>query len=243
MSKFYVKGKVLPVFAAVCFCTLFIAFRPTQVKRDNILTPAERQAGWVLLFDGRTTTGWRPYNRKPQDSWEILAGQLHCKSKGVTNRADLMTITQYDNFELQFDWKIDKGANSGVVYRVIETSQPSYETGPEYQLIDDEGYPDKLEDWQKSGSDYAMHPPLVLASKPAGEYNHTKIIVNGAHVQHWLNSRKVADFELWTDEWKALKEKSKWKDAANYGMAKKGFIALQDHGGGIWFKNIKLRKL
>jgi Domain of Unknown Function (DUF1080). len=243
MSKFFAKGYVLPVFVAACISTLFLAFSPAQVKRDNTLTPAEKQAGWILLFDGKTTTGWRAYNRQPQDSWEVLAGQLHCKSKGVANRADLMTIAQYDNYELQFDWKVDKGANSGVIYRVIETSQASYETGLEYQLIDDEGYPDKLEDWQKSGSDYAMHPPLVLASKPAGEYNHSKIIVNGAHVQHWLNSRKVADFHLWTPEWKELKEKSKWKDAANYGMAKKGFIALQDHGGGIWFKNIKLRKL
>lgn len=242
MAKNYIAKKVLPVFAAIGVCTLFFAFSSYQV-RDNTLTPAEKQAGWTLLFDGKTTTGWRPYNRKPQDSWEVVGGQLHCKDKGVKNRADMITITQYDNFELQFDWKVDKGANSGLVYRVIETSQPSYETGPEYQLIDDEGYPEKLEEWQKSGADYAMHPPLVVASKPAGEYNHTKIIVNGAHVQHWLNARKVSDFELWTPEWNALKEKSKWKDAKNYGMAKKGFIGLQDHGGGIWFKNIKLRKL
>jgi Domain of Unknown Function (DUF1080). len=243
MSKFYVKGYVLPVFVAVCICTLFPAFSPAQVKRDNTLTPEEKQQGWILLFDGKTTNGWRSYNRKPQDSWEVLAGQLHCKIRGVTNRADLMTVAQYDNYELKFDWKIEKGANSGVLYRVIETSQPAYETGPEYQLIDDEGYPEKLEDWQKSGSDYAMHPPMVLASKPAGEYNHSKIVVKGAHVQHWLNSRKVADFYLWTPEWKELKAKSKWKDAVNYGMAKKGFIVLQDHGGGVWFKNIKLRKL
>jgi hypothetical protein len=242
MSKNHIAKKVLPVFAAIGMCTLFFAFSPDQV-RNNTLTPAEKKAGWILLFDGKTTTGWRAYNHKPQNSWEVVNGQLHCKDKNVKNRADLITITRYDNFELQFDWKVDKGANSGLVYRVIETSQPSYETGPEYQLIDDEGYAEKLEEWQKSGADYAMHPPLVLASKPAGEYNHTKIIVNGAHVQHWLNARKVCDFELWTPEWNALKEKSKWKDAKNYGMAKKGFIALQDHGGGIWFKNIKLRKL
>ena len=88
-----------------------------------------------------------------------------------------------------------------------------------------------------------MHPPLVLASKPAGEYNHSKIIVKGAHVEQWLNDKKVADFNAWTPEWQQLKEKGKWKDAKDYGMAKKGYIALQDHGGGIWFKNIKLRRL
>jgi hypothetical protein len=242
MSKKYKIGKVVPVFAALFLCALIVAFKPLQVKRDNTLTLEEKKAGWVLLFDGKTTNGWRTYGKKPQDSWEVLFGQLHCKSK-ATKRADLMTVTQYDNFELQFDWKVEKGANSGVVWRVIETSGASYETGPEYQLIDDEGYPEKLEEWQKSGADYGMHPPMVLASKPAGEYNHTKLIVNGAHVQHWLNSRKVADFELWSDDWKELKSKSKWKDLANYGMAQKGFIALQDHGGGIYFKNIKLRKL
>jgi hypothetical protein len=242
MSKKHKIGRFMPVFAALCVCMLIAAFKPFQVKRDNTLTPAEKKEGWVLLFDGKTTNGWRSYGKKTQDSWEVLFGQLHCKTK-AKNRADLMTVSQYDNFELQFDWKVEKGANSGVVWRVIETSGASYETGPEYQLIDDEGYPEKLEEWQKSGSDYGMHPPMVLASKPAGEYNHTKLIVNGAHVQHWLNARKVADFELWSPAWQELKSKSKWKDLANYGMAKKGFIALQDHGGGIYFKNIKLRKL
>lgn len=221
-----------------------MAFRPFQEK-DNMLSPAEKKAGWKLLFNGNNTTGWRAYNRKPYDSWEVVNAQLHCKTKEqqVTQRADLITVDQYDNFELQLDWKVDKGANSGIIYRVQETSGPSYETGPEYQLIDDEGYSEKLEDWQKSGSDYAMHPPTALAAKPVGEYNHTRIVVNGAHVEHWLNEKKVAEFDLWTPEWQALKQKGKWKDAAAYGMAKKGYIALQDHGGGIWFKNIKVRKL
>jgi hypothetical protein len=220
----------------------FMAFAPFQAK-DNTLTPAEQKAGWILLFDGKTTKGWKPYGSQPADGWEVVNGQLHCKEGEVAHRADFMTTEQYDNFELTFDWKINKGFNSGVIYRVEEGDRASYETGPEYQLIDDEGYPDKLEDWQKSGSDYAMHPPTSVEAKPAGEYNQTKIIVNGAHVEHWLNGKKVVDFDLWTPEWNALKEKSKWKDAKLYGMIKKGNIALQDHGGGIWFKNIKLHKL
>ncbi len=215
---------------------------PMQTK-DNTLSAKEKKEGWQLLFDGKTVNGWKPYNNKPSDGWEVVNGELHCKENNVQHRADLVTVDAYADFELSFDWKVGTGANSGVMYRVVESDQPAYVTGPEYQLIDDAGYKHKLEDAQKSGSDYAMHPPSVLAAKPAGEYNHTVILLKGSHVEHWLNGKKVVDFELWTPEWQALKEKSKWKDAAGYGMAKQGLIALQDHGGGIWFKNIKIRKL
>jgi hypothetical protein len=244
MPNTILTKKQLPFYATSLISLALFAFSAYQGK-DNVLTPAEKKAGWVLLFNGRDTSGWRAYNHKPYDSWEVVNGQLHCKTKeqNVQQRADLITVQQYDNFEIQFDWKVDKGANSGVIYHVLETSGPSYETGPEYQLIDDEGYPQKLEAWQKSGADYAMHPPLSLAAKPAGEYNHSSIMVKGPHVEHWLNGKIVADFDLWTPQWQQLKAAGKWKDAKDYGMAKKGYIALQDHGGGIWFKNIKLRKL
>jgi hypothetical protein len=238
-----ITTKNLMLFSATILSSAFLGASLPGQEKNNILTDQERQAGWVLLFNGQDTNGWRGYNNKAFDSWEVIDGQLFCKSKDVKQRADLITVDQYDNFELSIDWKVDKGANSGIIYRVEETSGPSHETGPEYQLIDDEGYPQKLEAWQKSGSDYAMYPPLELASKPAGEYNHTTIIVKGAHVEHWLNGKKVVDYEFWTPAWKELKEKGKWKNAKAYGMAKKGYIALQDHGGGIWFKNIKLRKL
>lgn len=227
---------------AILSTALLGAFQPDQEK-DNTLTADEKKAGWSLLFNGKNTDQWRAYSNKPFDSWTVTNGQLYCKAKDVKQRADLITIDQYDNFELALDWKVEKGANSGIIYRVVETSALSHETGPEYQLIDDEGYTQKLESWQKSGSGYAMYPPLELAAKPAGEYNHTTIVVKGPHVEHWLNGKKVVDYDLWTPAWNELKEKGKWKDAKAYGLAKKGHIALQDHGGGIWFKNIKLRKL
>jgi Domain of Unknown Function (DUF1080) len=212
-------------------------------EKDNILTDAEKKSGWQLLFDGKTTKGWRMYQNVTADGWQVVNGELISKKDGVTKRADLITAEQYDNFELVFDWKVEKGANSGVIYRALENDRPSFESGPEYQIIDDNGYADKLEDWQKSGADYAMHPPSTLAAKPVGQYNRTKIVANGSHVEHWLNGVKVVDFELWTPEWQQLKENGKWKDAKNYAMAKKGHIALQDHGGGVRFKNIKLRRL
>ncbi|WP_242696218.1 3-keto-disaccharide hydrolase [Longitalea luteola] len=234
--------KLMLFFATILSSAFSGAFQPEQEK-DNVLTAAEKRAGWVLLFNGQNTDGWRGYGNKPFDSWEVTNGQLYCKAKDVTQRADLMTIDQYDNFELSVDWKVDKGANSGIIYRVQETSGPSHVTGPEYQLIDDEGYPHKLEAWQKSGADYAMYPPLEIAAKPAGEYNHTTILVNGAHVEHWLNGKKVVEYDLWTPDWQKLKAEGKWSAAKAFGLAKKGHIAFQDHGGGIWFKNVKLRKL
>jgi len=217
-------------------------FVPTK-GTDNTLTDAEKKSGWALLFDGKTTSSWRTYQNLPDDSWEVLSGELHCKKDGVQHRADLVTKDQYASFELQLDWKVSKAANSGILYHVQETKKSSYETGPEYQLIDDLGYTEKIEDWQKSGADYAMHPPSKIVSKPAGEYNHSRLLVNGAHVEHWLNGVKIVDFIAWTPEWQKLKATGKWKDYPDYGMAKTGVIALQDHGGGIWMKNIKIKKL
>jgi hypothetical protein len=229
------------VFAAA---TILLAsfFAPAQ-KADNTLTDAEKKSGWVLLFDGKTTDKWRTYQNLPADSWEVVNGELHCKKEGATKHDDLVTKEEYPSFELSIDWKIEKGGNSGLLYHVLETHKGAYETGPEYQLIDDLGFVGKLENWQRSGADYAMHPPSKAAAKPVGQYNHTRILVNGAHVEHWLNGVKVADFNAWTPEWEKLKAASKWKDYPDYGKSKTGVIDLQDHDGGIWFKNIKIRKI
>jgi len=212
-------------------------------QKDNTLSKKEKKEGWVLLFDGESTKGWRIYQNKKADDWDVKNGELYCKVEGVTNRADLITTDQYENFELQIDWKIAPKENSGIIYMVTEDNPASYLSGPEYQLIDDIGYPDKLSDKQLSGANYDMNAPSAKVSKPAGEYNHTKIVINNGHVEHWLNGTKVVDYQLWTDEWKKLKAISKWKDVKPYGMSKKGYIALQDHGGGVAFKNIKIKPL
>lgn len=229
----------------LCFAALgFILQTP-----DNQLTDAEKKQGWVLLFDGKSISDWRTYKNLPDNSWEVVDGQLHCKSntEGVTERADLVTKNSYSSFEFQVDWKVATASNSGLLYHVLETKKNAYETGPEYQMIDDVGFDEKLEDWQKSGADYAMHPPSRLMSKPADEYNHTLLVVNGSHVEQWLNGVKVVDFYAWTPEWDKLKAAGKWKDYPDYGISKTGLIDLQNHidsknrGGGLWFKNIKIR--
>ncbi|WP_276500795.1 3-keto-disaccharide hydrolase [Terrimonas pollutisoli] len=222
--------------------TLFSFYK----QKDNTLTSEEKKAGWQLLFDGKTTNGWRMYQNKPADCWGVKNGELYCKGSETDKsdlRADIITKDQYENFELSIDWKIAPKGNSGIMYHVTEEQNAAYLTGPEYQLIDDEGYPDKLENWQKTGADYAMYTAVKNAAKPVGEYNTTKIVVKGAHREHWLNGVKVVEFEAWSDDWKKRKSEGKWKDTPSYGMAKKGYICLQDHGSGVWFKNIKLRKL
>jgi len=221
---------------------LFISFMPYQQK-DNTLSEREKKEGWKLLFDGTTTNGWRHFKNKEADCWEVLNGELHCKETGVTKRADLITTDQFENFELLIDWKISPKYNSGIMYLVTEENNATFESGPEYQLIDDKCYPGKLSSKQLTASNYDMHAPSADFTKPPGEYNHTRIVVNKGHVEHWLNGARVVAYELWSAEWNQLKAGSKWKDVKNYGMSKKGHIALQDHGGGVYFKNIKIKLL
>jgi len=218
----------------------------SQQQKVNMLTDKEKNDGWQLLFDGNTMNGWRTYQNKISNSWEIVNGEIHCKGSQTDKsdkRADLISTGQYENFELSLDWKISKGGNSGIMYHVTEAYEAPYESGPEYQLLDDVGFSDKLEEWQKTGADYAMYTASSRPIKPVGEYNNTKIIFNNGHVEHWLNGVKVLEFEAWSADWNDRKNKGKWKDYPGYGMAKTGFICLQDHGSEAWFRNIKIKKL
>ena len=235
--------KILSVVFLLPASVLFFSF---QDKKENQLTPEEKKAGWKLLFDGKSMKGWRTYKNKIGNSWEVKDGELHCKGSATDKtdkRADLIVTGKYSNFELSIEWKISKTGNSGIMYHVTEKYDDPYLSGPEYQLIDDDGYPEKLEDWQKTGADYAMHTTTSKPTKPVGEFNQTKIIFNRGHVEHWLNGVKVLEFEAWTKDWNERKAAGKWKDAKGYGMSRSGYICLQDHGSEIWFKNIKIKPL
>lgn len=211
----------------------------------NKLTKNEKQESWRLLFDGKTTKGWRGFKQDTiGEGWVVRDGSLVTLGKGGDLGGDIITEEQFENFELKLEWKISQGGNSGIFFRVIEGDYSTvYATGPEYQIIDDISFPQKLKNWQTSGANYAMHPPRNAKIKPVGEWNNSRILVNQSHVEHWLNEVKVVDYTLWTEEWNELVKKSKWKDYPDYGMAKKGHISLQDHGSMIWFRNIKIRVL
>ncbi len=200
--------------------------------------------GWELLFDGKSVSNWKTFNGGAVTGWKIINGELHNSGVGSDHGGDIITKKQYTNFELYLEWKVTPESNSGIFFHVQEgLTNAIYESGPEYQLIDDKGWPTQLEAHQYSGANYAMHVPQNAKVVPIDEWNTTRIIVNGPHVEHWLNGKEVVEYELWTDEWKALKAKSKWAEAPNYGMSKTGHIGLQDHGGLTMFRNMKIREL
>ena len=216
------------------------------MKNDSTHTADQSKEGWKDIFDGKTLNGWRTYKNKPTDAWSVADGNLYCKGNETNKsdmRADLITNDQYENFELELDWKISKGGNSGIMYMVTEEFDAPYQSGPEYQIIDEANFSSKLETWQKLAANYAMDTAVGAEPKPFGDWNHTKIVVDKGHVEHWLNDKKVVDYELWTDEWKKKKAQGKWKDTPGYGMSKKGHIAVQDHGSEAWFRNIRVREL
>lgn len=218
---------------------------PSTVAEPNELSEAEQADGWKLLFNGENMDGWRTYKGREQDSWEVVDGTLHCKPEGAAEkRADILTVDQYDDFDLVFDWKIAPTDNSGVIYRATEEFDQAYLSGPEYQVIDDKGYPDPLTATQTSASNYDMHAaPDDKPINPPGQWNTGRIVAKGNHIEHWLNGTKVVEYEINSPEWKELKEGSKWKDAAGYGASPKGHIDLQDHGGEVWYRNIKIKTL
>lgn len=217
-----------------------------MAAKDNTLTPSEKKSGWKLLFDGKSLNGWRTYQNKAANSWSVKDGVFYCKGSSTDKsdmRADMISEKQYENFDLSIDWKISPQGNSGILYLVTEEFKAAYLSGPEYQIIDDVNFPQKLEDWQKTGANYAMDPAPTAAPKPVGQWNTTRIVVNKGHVQHWLNGKKLLEYQMWTDEWKKKKTEGKWKDAPGYGVSKKGHIGLQDHGSEAWFKNLKIKEL
>jgi len=211
------------------------------------LTEQEKLNGWKLLFDGQSLNGWKNFNAPGISGWAVEDGCLAASGTGGDLTGYIITEEQYDNFELAFDWKIAAEGNSGVIYHVIESEKfkTPYLTGPVYQLLDDVGFPQKVEDWQMTGADYAMHvaDPAVKKLNPLGEWNSARIVFDNGHVEHWLNGSKIVEFEAWTSDWFHLKNSGKWASAPEYGLSGTGYIALQDHGSKVWFRNMRIKEL
>jgi hypothetical protein len=222
--------------------TLFFSFAYSQSEKINILSEAEKKDGWQLLFNGQNLAGWKTFQGKEITGWRVINGVLNNSGVGSDHGGDIITKEKFQNFELYLEWKIASKSNSGIFIHVNEKiGKAIYESGPEYQLLDDKGWPDKLHDNQYSGSNYGMHAPKNAVVKDLEEWNQTRIIVDGTHVQHYLNGVKIVDYYLWDTDWNQRKSTGKWKDYPYYGLAKKGHIGLQDHGGLAQFRNIKVR--
>lgn len=228
------------VLSTLCMLVVFMC----NAQKLNKLSKKEKKSGWELLFNGKNFEGWKIFQGGEVQGWKVIDGVMNNSGVGSDHGGDIITTEQYQDFELFIEWKIASKSNSGIFIHVQEgDSKKIYQTGPEYQLLDDKGWPSKLDDAQYSGANYAMHKPIGAEVKQIDEWNTTRIIVHGSKVQHFLNGKKVVEYDLWTEEWNEVKKNSKWKNQPFYGMAKKGHIGLQDHGGLTQFRNIKIKKL
>jgi len=213
-------------------------------EKLNTLSEAEIEEGWELLFDGESLDNWKLFNGGEVTGWKIMDGILENSGVGSDHGGDIITKKQYKDFELSLEWNVAPESNSGIFFHVEEGEvEALYQSGPEYQLIDDNGWPTELEASQYSGANYAMHVPEGTEKVSANTWNTSKIIVEGAHVEHWLNGTKVVEYELWSDDWHERKAACKWAEEPHYGMSEIGSIGLQDHGGLTKFRNIKIKEL
>lgn len=219
----------------------------------NKLTEMEKEQGWKLLFDGETTNGWHNFNKETiGSSWKVVDGTLtldvemredgHWQAK---DGGDIISEGEYENYELTLEWKIQACGNSGIMYNVVETEEFDYpwQTGPEMQILDNACHPDAKFVTHRAGDLYDMIACKYVTVKPAGEWNQVRLVVNNGKTEHWLNGRKVVEFTMFTPEWNEMIANSKFKDMEGFGQARKGRIALQDHGDKVWFRNIKIREL
>jgi hypothetical protein len=212
----------------------------SAASKVNTVSSEERASGWRLLFDGQTTKGWRGFKQQTMpDGWQAADGTL----ARVNKAGDIITDEEFDSFELSIDWKISPGGNSGIFYRATEDVDPIYEGAPEYQVLDNTTHHDGQSPLTSAGSDYALYPPARDVTRPVGQWNVTRIIVNGNHVEHWMNGEKLLEYELGSADWKERVAKSKFATMPNYGKAARGHIGLQDHGDPVWYRNIKIRPL
>jgi hypothetical protein len=222
--------------ALLTLCGLLPAAEP------NHLSETERAEGWKLLFDGQSPAGWHTFKKTtfPAKGWEAKEGWLHCLGQ---NGGDLISAAEFEDFELQWEWRLAANGNSGLKYFISETR--SSPIGHEYQLIDDDRNEDaKLANGKRlTGGLYDVLKPVGAKAKPMGEVNQSRILVKGNHVEHWLNGEKVLEYECGSEAMKAAVAASKFKNTPGFGQKIKGHFLLQDHHSEVWFRNLKIREL
>jgi hypothetical protein len=196
--------------------------------------------GWRPLFDGKTLDGWRGYKKDvAPEGWQVQDGALVRLGKG----GDIVTTEEFGDFELALEWKVAEGGNSGIFYRALETSAEIWHNAPEYQVLDNARHKDGASALTSTGACYALYPPSRNVMRPAGDWNDTRILARGTHVEHWLNGVKVVEYEIGSADWKAKVAASKFKVYPGFGEQPKGRIALQDHGDLVSYRNIRIREL
>ena len=238
-------GAILPIFSLQAPAAP-AAGEKKAAKPANQLTSKEKAAGWQLLFDGQTTKGWHSFKKEsfPDQGWAAQDGWLVCLGKGgAKGGGDILSDREFNDFELTWDWKLVPKGNSGIKYFVLETRNEAL--GHEYQMLDDVYGKEeqKLDGKHLTASFYAVLAPSGVKLKPSGGINHSRLLVKGNHVEHWLNSAKVLEYECGSDEVKAGVAASKFKKVEGFGNKARGHIMLTDHNSQTWFRNVKLREL
>jgi hypothetical protein len=215
----------------------------------NVAVSADKSGGPIVadsavdgrpLFDGESLSGWSaPNGNAPGSGWQAQKGVL----TSTNHTGDIVTVDEFSDFELGLEWKISKGANSGVIYRVGPGEAATFQTGPEYQILDNLNAGDRYQPNHRAGSIYDIAAPTSDVTKPVGQWNKTRIVVRGWKIEHWLNGQKIVDVDLASPSGKALIAKSKFANSSQFASFSRGRIALQDHDGIVSFRNIMLRDL
>jgi Domain of Unknown Function (DUF1080) len=217
----------------------------TNAAAPTALTPVEKAAGWSVLFNGQSTDAWKGYRSDafPSARWKVEDGCVRSVG-GAGNTIDLVSKDTYGDFELTLEFKTPSAANSGIIYRATEKLDASWQTGPEFQILDDPGAGEKSDSTHSCGAMYDLYQPVpakVLA--PAGSFNEIRIRLWQNHLEHWLNGVRVVACDLNSDDWTKRIAASKFKGYEGFGVQPRGHIVLQDHGDAVWFRNIKVRAL
>jgi hypothetical protein len=218
---------------------------------DEIEIMESTENDWISLFDGESFNGWSKYGGGDVGAaWKIQDGAIYLDASNKDNwqtgdGGDITTNDEFDNFHFQVEWKIAKNGNSGIIFFVHESPEYSYPwmTGPEMQVLDNDGHPDAKIRTHRAGDLYDLIESTEETVKPLGEWNLAEIIAKDGNLELHLNGVMVVSTTMWTSEWDEMVANSKFKDMPGFGKFKKGKIALQDHGDEVWFRNIRIKKL
>jgi len=221
---------------------IIAALALTASPQKPILSFWEEENGFKPLFNGRDLSNWRGYKREtPPGAWHIENGELVVRPGG--NGGDICTGSEYADFDLRLEWNTTKGGNSGVIYRSSEDYDASWKTGPEYQVFDDFQSGEGKADLHSAGALYDLYVPTKFVTRKPGEWNETRIVVKGNHIEHWLNGTKIVNCEVGSKDWNERLDKSKFKAYSEFARKRKGYILLQDHGHEIRYRRIRIKEL
>lgn len=200
----------------------------------------QQTGGWKPLFDGKTLNGWHTYKQQQvPEGWKAQDGAL----VRVASGGDIVTNDEFGDFELVLEWKISDGGNSGIFYRAVDGQKEIWHMAPEYQILDNTKHADGKSALTSAGSCYALYAPVRDVTKPVGQWNETRIVAKGKHVEHWLNGTKLLEYEIGSSDWSARVAASKFKAYPHFAEQPRGRIGLQDHGNLVWYRNIRIREL